>query len=196
GVCGGVRVMLGGGLLATGRARSAVGDLVLERDKPLPPGQLQSCLRRALGDPSLELVYARDGPGAWMDAGGQPRALPGRGTGQQARAVTMVERDGQPLAAFIHDPALDTGLVHAAAAAAGMAIANERLQADVRAQLEEVRASRQRIVEAGDAERRRVERNIHDGAQQRMAALALSLAMLRDRAAGDPAVAASLDQAA
>jgi len=66
----------------------------------------------------------------------------------------------------------------------------------VRAQLEEVRASRQRIVEAGDAERRRVERDLHDGAQQRMVTLALELAMLRDRAASDPAMAASLDEAA
>jgi signal transduction histidine kinase len=108
----------------------------------------------------------------------------------------VVERQGEPLAALIHDPALDEGLVRAAAAAAGMAIVNERLQAEVRAQLEEVRASRQRIVEAGDAERRRVERNLHDGAQQRMVTLAISLAMLRDRAGIDPATAASLDQAA
>ncbi len=110
--------------------------------------------------------------------------------------MELEERASQPLAALIHDPALDQGLVRAAAAAAGMTIENERLQAEVRAQLEEVRASRQRIVEAGDAERRRVERNLHDGAQQRMATLALELAMLRDRASGDPAVAASLDRAA
>ena len=101
----------------------------------------------------------------------------------------------RPLAALIHDPALDPGLVRAAAAAAGMAIDNARLHAEVRAQLEEVRASRQRIVEAGDRERRRVERNLHDGAQQRLAALALSLAMLRDRDGADPAQTASLAQA-
>ena len=77
-----------------------------------------------------------------------------------------------------------------------MAIENARLHAEVRAQLEEVRASRQRIVEAGDRERRRVERNLHDGAQQRLAALALSLAMLRERGGADPATAASLAQAA
>src|SRR5438034_4059919 len=76
-----------------------------------------------------------------------------------------------------------------------MSIENERLQAEVRAQLAEVRASRQRIVEAGDRERRRVERNLHDGAQQRLATLALSLAMLRDRDGADPATAASLAQA-
>jgi signal transduction histidine kinase len=107
----------------------------------------------------------------------------------------LVERDGQPLAALIHDPALDPGLVRAAAAAAGIAIENERLHAEVQAQLEEVRASRQRIVAAGDRERRRVERNLHDGAQQRLATLALSLAMLRDHDGTDPATADALAEA-
>jgi signal transduction histidine kinase len=184
------------GLLSTRLARSAVGDLVIDLDKPALPGKLRACLARALGDPSLEVLYARDGLDGWVDADGQPRSVPDPASGQRARTVTVVERDGHPLAALVHDPALDQQLVDAAAAAAGMAIANERLQAEVMAQLEEVRASRQRIVEAGDAERRRVERNIHDGAQQRMATLALSLAMLRDRAANDPAMALSLDQAA
>jgi signal transduction histidine kinase len=184
------------GLLSTRLARSAVGDLVMELDKPLLPGELRASLARTLGDPLLQLLYARQGQDGWVDAEGQRSSLPRQRSGRQARTVTVVERAGEPLAALIHDPALDQGLVRAAAAAAGMAIVNERLQAEVRAQLEEVRASRQRIVEAGDAERRRVERNLHDGAQQRMVTLALELAMLRERAAGDPAMAASLDQAA
>jgi signal transduction histidine kinase len=192
----GLPVVFVWGLLSTRLARSAVGDLVMELDRPLPPGELRACLARALGDPSLEVLYAREGHEGWVDGDGQPGSLPEAASGRRARTVTVVERDGQPLAALIHDPALDPGLVRAAAAAAGMAIENERLQAEVRAQLEEVRASRQRIVEAGDAERRRVERNLHDGAQQRMATLALALAMLRDRAASDAAMAASLDQAA
>jgi signal transduction histidine kinase len=184
------------GLLSARLARSAVGDLVMELDRPLPPGELRAALARTLGDPSLQVLYAREGQDRWVDGDGRPAPLPGPGSGRQARTVTVVEREGQPLAALIHDPALDQGLVRAAAAAAAMAIVNERLQAEVLAQLEEVRASRQRIVEAGDAERRRVERNLHDGAQQRMVTLALSLAMLRDRAGIDPAMAASLDQAA
>jgi signal transduction histidine kinase len=184
------------GLLSTRLARSAVGDLVLELDKPLLPGELRASLARTLGDPSLQLLYPLHGQDRWVDADGRPVALPGPGGGRQARTATVVEREGEPLAALIHDPALDEGLVRAAAAAAGMAIVNERLQAEVRAQLEEVRASRLRIVEAGDAERRRVERNLHDGAQQRMVTLAISLAMLRDRAGIDPPMAASLDQAA
>jgi signal transduction histidine kinase len=192
----GLPVVFVWGLLSARLARSAVGDLVMELDRPLPPGELRACLARTLGDPSLEVLYAREGLDGWVDGDGQPGSLPEAASGPRARTVTVAERDGQPLAALIHDPALDPGLVRAAAAAAGMAIENERLQAEVRAQLEEVRASLQRIVEAGDAERQRVERNLHDGAQQRMATLALSLAMLRDRAEGDPEMAASLGQAA
>jgi signal transduction histidine kinase len=90
-----------------------------------------------------------------------------------------VEREGGPLVALVHDPALDPDLVRATAAAAGMALDNERLHAELRAQLEEVRASRERIVLAGDAERRRVERDLHDGAQQRLLALSLALRTAR-----------------
>jgi len=91
--------------------------------------------------------------------------------------VTSLERDGEPLAAILHDPALseDPGLVPAVAAAVRLAVDNERLTAEVRSQLDEVRASRSRIVEASDAERRRVERNLHDGAQQRLVALSFAL---------------------
>jgi hypothetical protein len=141
------------GLLMTRLARSAVGDLVIELDRTLLPGELRATLARALGDPSLELLYALDGQERWVDPGGRPAPLPEKGRGQRARTVTVVERDGQPLAALIHDPALDQGLVRAAAAAAGMTIENERLQAEVRAQLEEVRASRLRILEAGGCRR-------------------------------------------
>jgi signal transduction histidine kinase len=180
------------GLLSARLARSAVGDLVVELDRPLPPGELQASLARTLRDPSLELLYALEGQDRWVNAAGQQRPLAGPGTGHQARTVTLVERNSRPLAALIHDPALDQGLVRATAAAAGIAIENERLHAEILAQLEEVQASRQRIVEAGDHERRRVERNLHDGAQQRLATLALALAMLRDRDGVDPATAAAL----
>src|SRR5215470_124860 len=192
----GIPVVFAWGLVSSRLARSAVGDLVVELDRPLPPGGLGSALSRALGDPSLQVAYAIQGESRWVSAEGTPVSLPAQNAGAGLRRATVVEMDGAPVAALIHDPALDAGLVRAAGAAAGMAIANERLRAEVRAQLEQVRASRQRIVEAGDRERRRVERNLHDGAQQRLATLALELAMLRDRAASDPAMAASLDQAA
>jgi len=184
------------GLLSVRLARSAVGDLVVELERPLPPGDLQAALARSLGDPSLRLLYALEDRERWVNAGGHQQSLLPPGSGSQRRAVTLAERDGRPLAALLHDPALDESLVRAAAAAAGIAIENSRLHAEILAQLEEVRASRQRIVEAGDRERRRVERNLHDGAQQRLATLALSLAMLRDRDGADPAIADALAQAA
>jgi signal transduction histidine kinase len=180
------------GVLSTRLARSAVGDLVVELERTGPRVDLEDSLARALSDRSLEVAYALDDEGRWVDAGGLPVSLPEPG---DPRAVTLVERDGAPLAALIHDPALDEGLVCAVGAAAGMAIANEQLRAEVRAQLEEVRASRQRIVEAGDRERRRVERNLHDGAQQRLVTLSLALAMLRERPDADPATASALADA-
>jgi signal transduction histidine kinase len=186
------------GLLSSRLARSAVGDLVVALDRPLPPGGLQAALAQTLADSALEVVYAldhepraerldgehRDGEERrWVDANGRPVALPppavgpgpGAGAGRGARVATVVERNGRPLAALLHDPALDPGLVQAAGAAAGMAIENERLHAQVLAQLEEVRASRARIVQASDEERLRIERNLHDGAQQRLLTLSLAL---------------------
>jgi signal transduction histidine kinase len=183
------------GLLSTRLARSAVGDLVVELERPLPPGELRASLAHALDDPSLGLVYALDAGARWIDADGRSVPPPAAIAGPPARAVTLVEREGRSLAALVHDPALDEGLVRGAAAAAGIAIDNERLQAEVRAQLEEVRASRQRIVEAGDRERRRVERNLHDGAQQRLVSLSLAISMLRGRERLDPSTAAGLDEA-
>jgi signal transduction histidine kinase len=196
------------GLLSTRLARSAVGDLVVALDRPLPPGGLRAALTQTLADPALEVAYAlereprgveehRDGAYRWVDSGGLPVAWPPPGAGRGARVATVVERNGRPLAALLHDPALDPGLVQAAGAAAGMAIENERLHAQVRAQLEEVRASRTRIVQASDEERSRIERNLHDGAQQRLLTLSLALHTARRHlgtlgAAADPALVETL----
>ncbi|MGD0248899.1 MAG: histidine kinase, partial [Candidatus Limnocylindrales bacterium] len=116
-----------------------------------------------------------------------------------SRAVTLLERDGDPLAAILHDAALleDPGLVASVATAVRLTVENDRLQDEVRAQLAEVRASRARIVEATDAERRRLERDIHDGAQQRLVALSLAIGRARGqlKATADPELAATLAQA-
>jgi signal transduction histidine kinase len=181
----GVPIVFLWGLLSTRLARSAVGDLVVELEGPLAADDLRAALSRALGDPTLQVAYAMEEETQWVDASGQPVTLPTL-SADGGQTVTIVRRDAEPIAALIHDTALDQALVRAVAAAAGMAIANERLRAEVRAQLAEVRASRQRIVEAGDRERRRVERNLHDGAQQRLVALSLSLAMLRRDGTRDP----------
>ena len=177
------------GLLSERLARSAVGDLVVELDRPMPPEDLEAALARTLRDPSLQISYSI-GDGRWVDCDGKavpPPEAPG-GPG-----VTLVERDDEVLAALAHDPAIEPGLVQAAGVAAGMAIANERLRAEVRAQLQEVRASRLRIVEAGDAARRRVERDLHDGAQQRLVGLSLGLRMLEDRCKDVPGVAEDVE---
>jgi len=147
-----------------------------------------------MGDPSLEIAYVvLDGRG-YVDASGFPYELPGEGSG---RAVTVLESAGRPIAALVHDEALahDPEIVEAVAAAARLAIANERLRAELRAQLEEVRASRARIVDAGDAERRRVQRDLHDGAQQRLVTLSLELGLIRNRLdeGTDPEIAAQLE---
>jgi signal transduction histidine kinase len=152
---------------------------------------LRDRLARALGDPTLEIAYWLERSGAYADAAGKPYALPDG----QTRAVTQVLAGGEPVAALIHDPALleERDLVESVRATAGLVLENERLAAEVRAQLEEVRASRARIVAAADEERRRLERDLHDGAQQRLVALSLKLALARTDA--DPVAGATLEHA-
>jgi signal transduction histidine kinase len=151
---------------------------------------LRERLARALGDPTLEVAYRlRDG--RYVDAAGTPIELPQR----PGRAVTAVTADGDEIAALVHDPALldEPALVESVRATAGLVLENERLAAEVRSQLAEVRASRGRIVAAGDAERRRIERNLHDGAQQRLVTLSVALGLEASRA--DPAAADVLSRA-
>jgi signal transduction histidine kinase len=171
-----------------------LGALVRWLGQPHHPGALREELGRALGDPSVELAYWLPESEQHVDAEGHPVVLPQPGTG---RAVTEVERDGRPIGAIVHDPALldDPDLVRAAGAAAALALENERLDAELRAKVEELRASRERIVESGYAARRRLERDLHDGAQQRLVSLALSLRILRSRVEGDPDAAQELDTA-
>ncbi len=164
------------GLFRSRLARASVADLVLQLGDPVAPGTLRDSLARALGDTSLQVAYWLPESASYADATGQPVALPPDGG---ERAVTTVERSGAPVAALIHDPGLreDPELLHAVGAAAGLALENERLQAELRAKLQELHASRARIVQAGDSERRRLERNLHDGAQQRLLALSFSLGL-------------------
>ena len=178
-------------------ARGAVADLVLELGRTPTPARLRDALANALGDPTLQVVYWAPARERWVDAAGEPMEMPDVGTGQ---AVTMLERTGVREAAIIHDAILleEPGLVASVAAAMRLAVENDRLTAEVEAQLHEVRASRARIVEAGDRERRRVERDLHDGAQQRLVSLSLELQVARRALGddGDPAVRRSLDRAA
>ncbi len=179
------------GLLRSRLAQAAaVTDLVRRLGKAPEPGELRAALAAALGDPSLALGYWLPESRRFVDAEGRTLTL-------DAAAWTEVELDGRRVGAMIHDPALadDPGLVRAAAAAAGLALENQRLSAELRARIDELRASRARLVEAGDAERRRLERDLHDGAQSRLVALAMQLRLARRRAEGRPDITAMLDEA-
>ena len=162
-----------------------VGALISRLGQSPSDGGLRGELARALGDPSLELAYWLPAARQHVDDRGRPVELPGTEAG---RAVTPVERDGRRIAAIVHDPALleDEEQVRTAGAAAALALENERLDAQLRAKVEELRASRARLLEIGHTQRQRLERDLHDGAQQRLVSLALTLRMARERLDRDP----------
>jgi signal transduction histidine kinase len=157
--------------------------------------ELQAALGRTLGDPTLVLAYSLPNSGGHADAAGRPVLVP---PVTPDRASAPVEVEGRAVAAIVYDASLDDDpeMIEAVRAAAAMALENEALLAESDARLAEVQASRQRIVAAGDAERRRLERNLHDGAQQRLVAVALQLRMIRSDIRRDPAQAEELVAAA
>jgi signal transduction histidine kinase len=174
-------------------ARGAVGTAIVDLEPGSSPGQLRDALALAIGDSTLQLAFRRAAGTGYADTQGQHFDLADLAPG---RAVTPLTETAE--AVLIHDKVLEhePQLVRLTASAASLALEHARLQAEVQAQLEQVRASRARIVEAGDAERRRLERDLHDGAQQRLVTLSLALAMARDRAAqADPALGALLESA-
>jgi signal transduction histidine kinase len=178
------------GLLRSRLARSGLADLFRELGS-LRGVRLEAGLAKVLGDPALVLAYRVPGERMYMDGGGRAVALPAAGGD---RAAAPVERDGSELAMLVYDASLedDPELVAAVAAAAAIALDDARLQAESEDRLAELRASRERIVAAGDAERRRLERNLHDGAQQRLVFVALQLRMIQTRLETDPAAAKGL----
>jgi signal transduction histidine kinase len=183
-------------ILRARMARAVVADLVVELGETPTLTRFRDGLARALGDPGLQVAYWSPSRNGFVDSDGETVELPVDGASQ---AVTRLERNGVPQAAVIHDSILldEPGLVGSVAGAMWLAIENERLATEVEAQLTEVRASRARIVAAGDAERQRVERDLHDGAQQRLVALTLALRLARTRLGddADPGVRLSLEQA-
>jgi signal transduction histidine kinase len=168
------------GLLRWPWERAEVTDFVVELGEARS-GTLRDALARALGDPSLQVGYWLPETGSFVDLEGRPLHVPDP---TSERSMTMVERDGQPVAMLVHDPAVlgDPGLVEAVSSAAKLAAANARLQAEVRARVVEVSASRRRILEAVDEERRRLERRLHEGALRRIDELADSLGGARGSA--------------
>jgi signal transduction histidine kinase len=153
---------------------------------------LEAALARATRDASLRVAFPLSSDDGWVDGDGEPIALATRASD---RAMSLITREDQPIAAVLHDPAsLDAvTLQQEIGPAARLAIDNERLRAEARARLRELKTSRTRIVEAGDAERRRLERDLHDGAQQRLVGLCVVLAMAREQGSPPALVAADAD---
>jgi signal transduction histidine kinase len=179
------------GLVRSRFAQLGVGGLVIELGRSMAPGELRGALARTLGDPSLQVAYRLPDTDTYVDLTGHQVGIPPQGATQ---AVTYVERSGQRIAAVVHDASLNDNpsLVEAACAAAGLAMENERLQADLRARLEDLRSSRARIVQAADTERRRLERNLHDGAQQRLVSVSYALGLAESKLPADATAARSI----
>ena len=180
-------------LLDARLARGEVAALMVElRDHPTE--DLQAPLARALRDSSLTLAYWLPEYGSWADQNGHPVAPP---EPDERRALRIISLAGEPMAALVFDRSLtdEPELLDAVAAAAGIALENGRLQADLRARLQELRGSRVRVLEAGQRERQRLERNLHDGAQQRLVALSLELGLLGESSGTDPETRARLTRA-
>jgi signal transduction histidine kinase len=183
-----------GGLLQDRLARTAVAELVIDLRREAGAGEpdprrLRDALARALGDPSLELYLVDDSTGGYRNVSGVAATPPAP---TSRRALTFIGSEGDRVAAIVHDPSLldDPGLIAAVTAAVRLEADNRQLTGEVERQLTELRASRARIVRATDVERRRVERDLHDGAQQRLVTLSMELGRIRTAAAqsGDPAM--------
>ncbi len=175
------------------RSRLAVGPAIVSLGAAAARGDVVAALRTALRDPSLQVAYWVAEYDTYADLDGRAIELPM----SAGRATTLIDRDdGAHVAALVHDVSLreEPELLEAVTAAAAFALENERLHAELRARLEELKGSRARIIEATQTERQRLERDLHDGAQQRLVALSLELGLLEERFAGDPDATAALEQ--
>ncbi|MBA2264671.1 MAG: sensor histidine kinase [Chloroflexi bacterium] len=185
----GARVLVPiGFVVATLRLRRApgpLGPLSAGLERPRGSGTVGDALRTALGDPSLVLLRPVDGK-AWITEDAAPAALPSPDHG---RAVTMIGPEDRASAAIVHDPALleQPELLAAVVRVLRLALENERLESELREQLRAVTESRERIVTAAEEERRRLERDLHDGAQQRLIGVMLALQQARSTADAEAA---------
>jgi signal transduction histidine kinase len=169
-------------LLQARLGRASVGELLVELGVNPGPAELQEAVARALRDPSAILAYWLPEFDSYADVDGRQLEL----EDEPGRAATPISRDRVPVALLFHDAGLldEPRLLASVAAATGMTIQNAQLQVELKARLQELRGSRVRILEAEQAERRRLERDLHDGAQQRLIALSMDLGELEDRLDG------------
>jgi len=169
----------------------AFGELLARLSDAPQQGGLRDALADALDDPSLELVFWLPEARRYVDGRGHEYDLP---MGDPRRRVTKVEREGECVAAIIHDGTLPQlrEQLQAVGAAAALALENERLDAELRAKIDELRSSRERMLRIGLEERRRLERDLHDGAQQRLVSMALNIRLARAKLNEDPLAAEQL----
>ena len=176
-------------LLSGRTVRAAATGLVVDLGDSQEPQALRAALARTVGDPGLQIAYHVGGQ--WVDEAGQPMPLPAGAPG--IRVVTVVEDQGAPVAALVHDPAAlrDDTLAQSVAAAVRLALANVRLQVDVAGRVGEVAASRRRLVEAGDEQRRRLRDELRSGAERGLADVSRDLAGLAAHRRGETAATLS-----
>ena len=169
----------------------AVSSLVARLGGGVGRGSLRDALAEALGDPEVELAYWVPNRDAYVDSAGRPMQLD---PAPKGKIATVIEHEGRRVGAIVHDADLaeERDLVRAVGATAALTLENERLDAELRAHVDELRASRARIVTAGYAERQRLERDLHDGAQQRLMALGINLRLARDLVTSDTQETAAL----
>jgi signal transduction histidine kinase len=179
-----VAVVLSGGFATTGEVRELGAMLDAEEGRPA----LRAALREALGDPTLELLFRVDDPPRYVDRDGTAVAPPAAGSDRELAEVRLGER---LVGAIVYDGTLiaDRSLVADAAQVIALAIDNERLTAELLASREGLRESRARLIEATDAERRRIARDLHDGLQVRL----VLLAMMADQPGAGPETMAELN---
>ncbi|WP_433824658.1 sensor histidine kinase [Actinoplanes sp. CA-015351] len=171
------------GMLRDRFDRAGVANLVVQLNTPAGAGGIQRALAGTLHDPGLRVAYRVPGTDRYVGADGEDA-----GWDTEDVAVTRIDRGDENLAVLIHDRALleNPALIDAACAAAALALDNERLTADLRARLRDLAASRARILRSAEDERRRLERDLHDGVQQRLLSIPLTLALAESVLADRP----------
>ncbi len=170
------------GLMRAKLDRGAIADMIVALGKDPSPERTRASLAHTLGDPSVQLAFWVPERACFVRADGTPVDGP-RQAADRAHTILTAADGATPVAAIIFDPVLldNPALVEAAAAAARLALGNSRLQARVRSQLAEVREIRDQLRDVGAAERSRIERDLHDGAQQRLLGIRLALRVARGR---------------
>ena len=176
--------------------RLAIGDVLKTLTRALAdeldPGRLRTALAAALGDPTIDVLYPGDVPGSWHDTDG--RATSRSAVIARGQAVTTIDDEGVPIAALVHDPTLrdDEELLDAIGSCLRAALRHERLTTRLATSLDLLEDSRKRIASTADAERSRIERDLHDGAQQRLIALRIKLSLAEELVGTDPAAGAQV----